>query len=214
MTAERIETRALTIDGPAGRLEAIMEQVPTLRQRFVSIVCHPHPQQAGTMQNKVVTTVSRALARHGGTALRFNYRGVGKSQGSYDGSRGELDDTLAALGRLRADCGASLPVVIAGFSFGGAIAYRAAAETTAADLITIAPALERIPAGVTAAPRAWLLVQGDDDDVIPAAGVLEWALSHNRRPDIVQFAETGHFFHGRLPQLTAAIARHLETTGI
>jgi alpha/beta superfamily hydrolase len=165
------------------------------------------------MQNKVVTTVSRAIARLGGMSLRFNYRGVNASHGQFDGERGELEDALAAIAHLRALPGMShLPLVVAGFSFGGAISYRAALETPTAALVTIAPAHERIPPNHAGSFANWLLVHGNEDAVIPAAGVLDWARQHNPRPRIEQFDGTGHFFHGRLPQLAESVSGYLRET--
>jgi alpha/beta superfamily hydrolase len=192
-------------------LEGAADRTADSNPAFACIVCHPHPLQQGTMQNKVVTTVSRTAARHGGIGVRFNYRGVGASDGGYDGNRGELEDALAAIAGVRATpAWAQLPVVIAGFSFGGAIAYRAALETEAPALITVAPAHQRIPDSAAGALPAWLLVQGSDDEIIPADGVLSWASQHDPMPLIATFEETGHFFHGRLSQLSATVSAYLS----
>ncbi len=166
------------------------------------------------MHNKVVTTIARSAARRGGLVARFNYRGVGASQGHYDGDRGELDDALAVAATLRTQYGAELPMVVAGFSFGGAIAYRVAAKLDVAALITVAPAWERIASDATVDQVHWLLVQGDDDEVIQADGVLAWAYSHMPPPQVTRFESTGHFFHGRLPQLADAVAEFLNQQGM
>ncbi len=211
MIAQRVDSAPLTIAGPAGDLEAAVDRIADSGAAFVSIVCHPHPLQQGTMQNKVVTTVSRAAARLGGCSLRFNYRGVGASQGAWDGDRGELEDALAVIDHLRGQAEfRELPFVIAGFSFGGAIAYRAALEAQSAALVTIAPAHERIPEQASGSFASWLLVQGEDDEIIPAAGVLEWAKQHTPVPQIARFESTGHFFHGRLPRLADSVSAYLQ----
>jgi alpha/beta superfamily hydrolase len=214
LTGVRIESAPLEIAGSAGPLEAVLERAPDLVQHFGCVVCHPHPLHAGTMHNKVVTTVARAVARNHGTSLRFNYRGVGASAGAYDGGRGELEDALAAVRQLRGIIGSAAPVIVAGFSFGGAIAYRVAAESNVDALITIAPAWERIPATTRANPRSWLLLQGGDDEIIPAAGVFAWAHAHEARPQIEEFESTGHFFHGRLPQLADAVAAFISANAL
>jgi alpha/beta superfamily hydrolase len=206
-----VDSRPLTVTGPAGTIEAAIDRAGDAEAQFICVVCHPHPLQQGTMQNKVVTTVSRAAARLGGHSLRFNYRGVGNSDGSYDGERGELDDALAAIAHLRADSSYSaLPLVIAGFSFGGAIAYRAALEAEHAALVTVAPAWERIPGDAAEGLSRWLLLQGEDDDIIPAAGVLQWAEQHAQPPQVARFESTGHFFHGRLPGLADSVSAYLR----
>ncbi|MGD2166472.1 MAG: dienelactone hydrolase family protein [Gammaproteobacteria bacterium] len=213
MTSERVDSESVTIAGAAGELEAALDRVGRTQPAFACITCHPNPLQEGTMQNKVVTTVSRAAARLGGLSMRFNYRGVGASQGSYDGNRGELDDALAAIRYLRAlPESAGLPLVVTGFSFGGAIAYRVALEAEVAALITIAPAHARIPGDASARFARWLVIHGADDEIVPAAAALQWAGQHAPAPKIVQFAATGHFYHGRLPQLADAITAYLRET--
>lgn len=211
MRSTRVDSAPLTIAGPAGDLDAVVDRVVGSEAAFACVICHPHPLQQGTMQNKVVTTVARAAARLGGYGLRFNYRGVGASHGAWDGDRGELEDALAAISYLREtpEC-AGLPLVVAGFSFGGAIAYRAALETGSAALVTVAPAHARIPSESLGSFARWLLVHGDDDEVIPAAGVLQWARQHAPTPQIEQFESTGHFFHGRLPRLAESVSAYLQ----
>src|SRR5271163_5353 len=95
----RIES--LFLDGPAGRLEALLEEPGEAAPREAALVCHPHPQHGGTMHNKVVYRVARGLRRAGAVVLRFNYRGVGASEGVYDQGEGELADARAALDYLR-----------------------------------------------------------------------------------------------------------------
>lgn len=211
MTAAAVASQPAAVAGAVGQLEAAVDSVADGDVTFACVVCHPHPLHDGTMHNKVVTTVARAAARLGGIVLRFNYRGVGESQGAYDGERGELEDALAAIRHLRAmPSAAHLPLVIAGFSFGGAIAYRAAIETDCAALITVAPAHERIPSSSIGSFARWLLIQGNDDEVIPAAGVLQWAREHTPLPEILQIEATGHFFHGRLSQLAESVSAYLR----
>ena len=215
MSTAAVASEAVIVDGPVGMLEGALDSVTSVPPRFACVVCHPHPLQAGTMNNKVVTTIARSIARFGGVCLRFNYRGVGHSEGAYDGERGELDDALAAIQWLQTNHGAELPLVVAGFSFGGAIAWRAASAVESSALITVAPAHERIPAATSRSVLPpWLLVQGDADDVIPAAGVFEWAATHEPEPQIVSFPETGHFFHGRLPQLADTVTGFLQKAGV
>ena len=123
--ARRIES--LFLPGPAGRLEALLEEPETKEPAKAALVCHPHPKGGGTMHNKVVYRVARALRRTGCVVLRFNYRGVNLSEGAYDAGLGELEDARFALESI-ANRYPRLPLVLAGFSFGSRIALRLASE--------------------------------------------------------------------------------------
>jgi alpha/beta superfamily hydrolase len=114
---------SLFLVGPAGRLEALLEEPEDSAPRAAALVCHPHPQHGGTMHNKVVHRMARGLRRSGHVVLRFNYRGVNLSEGTYAGGEGELQDAQVALAYLRGRY-VDLPYTIAGFSFGSRIALR------------------------------------------------------------------------------------------
>jgi uncharacterized protein len=202
--AERI-----AIPGPAGALQTLIEMPPEEGGPNVAafgVVCHPHPLYGGTLDNKVVYTLARAFQEHDAPAMRFNFRGVGDSAGSYDDGRGEAADALAVIdwGRRRWPDAA---VWLAGFSFGGAVAVRIAAQAKAARLVAVAPAVDRIdPAGAARPLCPWLIVQGDADDVVPPAAVLGWARSLEaapgvRAPQLQVLPGVGHYFHGRTSQL-------------
>lgn len=120
----RIES--LFLGGPAGRLEALLEE-PETPPTYAALVCHPHPKGGGTMHNKVVYRMARGLRQTGCVVLRFNYRGVNLSEGEYDEGRGEAEDARVALRELRLRY-PGLPVLIGGFSFGSRIALRLASE--------------------------------------------------------------------------------------
>ena len=121
----KIETHM--IPGPAGRLESLLEEPEDFVPREVILVCHPHPQHGGTMHNKVVYRLARGLRKTGSVVLRFNYRGVNLSEGSYDNGEGETDDARAALAWLR-ERYPELPFSVGGFSFGSRIALRLGCE--------------------------------------------------------------------------------------
>jgi alpha/beta superfamily hydrolase len=194
----------LIIQGPAGALEAIAED-PEVAGSSYAVVCHPHPLFGGTMDNKVVTTVARALQETGISTVRFNFRGVGASTGAYDQGVGETADAdaVAAWGAERWP---GRDLVIAGFSFGAYVALRLAQQRLPRHLITIAPALELFDAFGMAVPRCpWLVVQGDADDVVDAAAVVDWVKGLDPKPRLVVLPGVGHFFHGRLRELRDAV---------
>lgn len=208
-------TERLAIPGPAGDLEALIE-TPAVQDaearpvRAYAVVCHPHPLQGGTLDNKVVYTVARTLGQLGAAAIRFNFRGVGASAGRYDDGRGEAADTLAAIdfGRQRWPHAA---LWLGGFSFGGAVAVRIAAEARAARLVLVAPGITVIDVDASAVPACpWLIVQGDADEVVPPEAVLGWARSLTPAPgvpapEVRLLPGVGHFFHGRLNDLREAV---------
>jgi uncharacterized protein len=189
------------IAGPAGRLEALIEAPAHGPPLLAAVVCHPHPLFGGTLDNKVVHSVARVLLRRGAATLRFNFRGVGASTGTHDGGAGETDDTLAAVAAAR-DRWPNLPLVLAGFSFGAAVAIRAAHRARPAWLISVAPAVDRVPLADFAAPECpWLIVQGDADDVVSAEFVRQWCAAQAGGAKLCILPGVGHFFHGRLHEL-------------
>lgn len=201
----------LVLAGPAGALEAVVEAPAGADSPAAfMVVCHPHPLHAGTMNNKVVTTLARTAHALGVPSIRFNYRGVGASEGSYDGGRGEVDDALAAvaIGRQRWP-GARL--WLAGFSFGGIVALRASVRAAAGPvsrLVTVAPALGREfsdPADIELPGCPWLIVQGDADEVIDGALVIDWARRIAPAAELKVMPGVGHYFHGRLVELQQAV---------
>jgi alpha/beta superfamily hydrolase len=201
---------ALTLAGPAGALEALLEGPGDPAPPAIAVVCHPHPLHQGTMLNKVVHSVARALNELGLPTLRFNYRGVGASEGHYADGLGETDDALAAADWLaRRYPGA--PLWLAGFSFGAVVAWRAASQRPVARLVSIAPPVERM-ADVIAGLRPacpWLVVQGDADDVVACAGVRDYAARLVPPPELVVLPGVDHFFHGKLSLLNTVLTERL-----
>ena len=202
-TASKPGSKGLEIEGPAGVLEAAID-ASTVPAAATAVICHPHPQQQGTMSNKVVTTVARTFARLGADAVRFNFRGVGGSAGEYAGGIGERDDALAVV----AWCRARWPgrrLYLGGFSFGAAVAAAIAARSAPAGLVTVAPPVDRLSTDFVAPACPWLLVHGDADDVVPPGPVLDWCKTLPAPPRIVLLHGAGHFFHGRLAALADAV---------
>lgn len=205
---------ALSIDGPAGALDALVESPDTLQAaapRAVAIVCHPLSTEGGTMHNKVVTTATRALRECGALTVRFNFRGVGASAGAFDDGIGEADDLRAVIARVRAAYPA-LPLWLGGFSFGSYVALQVASMAPPALLLTIAPPVGRRwrMEAIQVPDVPWIVVQGDEDEVVEAADVHAWIDAQPPRtwpPHVVRMDAATHFFHGRLIDLRGAV-RH------
>lgn len=198
-------SEALFFDGPAGRLEGVLELPGQRVPRAVAVVCHPHPLHGGTLQNKVAHTLSRAFVVQEFAALRFNFRGVGKSAGEFDNGDGERLDVLCAVDFMRARF-PGIPLWLGGFSFGAAVAVGIADEIKAAGLVSIAPAVSRLANDEWARPVCpWLLVHGEDDELVAIGDTIEWVNSIAPGPELCVFPETSHFFHGKLIRLREVI---------
>lgn len=200
------------IVGPAGLLEAKVS-IPAHRTvpARVGIVCHPHSLQGGTMENKVVTTVQRAFRELGIPSIRFNFRGVGNSEGEYDAGAGETDDLLAVMAWTKNQF-PDHDLILAGFSFGSYVAYHAANhDPDLAALISIAPPVTNFDFNSAPLPPCpWIVVQGDEDEVIDPIAVFEWIDQLSCEPDVITFKGTGHFFHGRLMELRDVLIHSLN----
>jgi alpha/beta superfamily hydrolase len=202
---------SLTLQGPAGALEARLD-FPTAvagaagwTPAACAVVCHPHPLFGGTLTNKVVHTLARTFNESGTPSLRFNFRGVGASAGTHDAGPGEVQDALAAVRYCRERWPAA-PLWLAGFSFGAAVAVQASIAALPAGLVAVAPAVDRMQIGAVTPQCPWLVVLGDADEVVAPQRMLEWAQGLRPQPVIQVLAGAGHFFHGRLPELRAAVA--------
>lgn len=211
-----IQNENVFLDGPAGRLEGVLDSQREAQPRAMAVVCHPHPQYEGTLHNKVAFTLARAAVESGAVALRFNFRGVGKSAGSYGEGRGELEDFRAAE-RWMSEHYGSLPCWRLGFSFGAAIVINASLDTACDALVTVAPPAGKLGEyglGQGGRPQAthWLLAQGDADDVVSPQATLDWARAFDEPPEIAVFEGVGHFFHGHLTTLRKKVRAMLEAT--
>lgn len=195
----------IVLAGPAGQLEGLLECPDDGRQIASAVICHPHPVHGGTMENKVVHTLARAFLGLGFQALRFNFRGTGRSEGEFDEGRGELNDALTAV-RWMQDREPDLPLWIAGFSFGAAIAIRAAIESEVDGLISVAPAVARFSKGMNSQPVCpWLIIHGDQDELVDVNETVEWVNQLEAGPELAVFPDTTHFFHGKLVLLRQAV---------
>ena len=216
-------SRKFSLIGPAGVLQA-QEDLPDANAYpqpcGLAIVAHPHPLFGGTMDNKVVQTLARALVQCGWRAVRFNFRGVGASAGTYDEGRGELADLLAVLEHSApSNSGtSSTPIALAGFSFGSFVTSHAAAAVapnrpleqivlvgTAASRFTVAPIAAELH-------DRTLVLHGEQDETVPLTDVMNWA-----RPQalpVTVIPGCGHFFHGQLPLLRSVVVRHLRAGAV
>lgn len=193
------------IAGPAGNLEGIAH-VPDDSPLAIAVVAHPLPTMGGTMENKVAVTLARTFAELGCVTLRFNFRGVGASEGEFTGGDGEEQDMIAVVRYAREQFGEELPLILAGFSFGGYVAARTAQQVHPQHLVLAAPAVGRFAMPVVAPDT--LVIHGEHDDVVPLADALDWA-----RPlhlPIIVLPQAEHFFHGRLTQLRDIVKRHFN----
>lgn len=203
------QSESLTLAGPAGDIEALLETPSDRGVQAIVVVCHPHPLHGGTLQNKVTHTLSRAFLGQGFAALRFNFRGVAASAGSFDDGNGEVEDVLAAVACLR-ERYPGLPLWLAGFSFGAAMSIRAALHLDLAGLVSIAPAAFRFAGNLSAQPDCpWLIVHGEDDELVPIDESVAWADSMAPGPELLVFAKTSHYFHGKLVDLRKAVGNFI-----
>jgi len=204
------QSEQVSIPGPVGVLEAVLETPADGAVLGAVVVCHPHPQHGGTMHNKVAHTLARAFVRMGFAALRFNFRGTEGSAGRFDEGIGELDDALAAVAWLRARF-AAVPHWLAGFSFGAAIAIRAAISVRPDGLITVAPAVARFAAGLEKQPDCpWLIVQGDQDELVDIEATIAWVNDLLPGPELAVMPGAEHFFHGRLLELRELVTDFVQ----
>lgn len=171
----------------------------------IAVVAHPLPIMGGTMDNKIVTTLTRAFVELGYATLRFNFRGVGGSAGHYDEGNGETLDAIAAADYLRGEF-PGLPLITAGFSFGGYVQARAAEYLHPQQMVLVAPAVGRF--AMPDVPANTVLIHGDADEVVELHELLQWARPQQLSVTVV--AGAGHFFHGRLIQLRQIVLQQLR----
>ena len=198
------------IAGPAGRIECALDR-PAGTPRGVAVVCHPHPQFGGTLDNKVVQMVARTFLQLGWSSVRFNFRGIGRSEGSWDEGMGEVEDAFAVVAAVKKRSEfAGLPWALAGFSFGGYVAATVADRLPESEkprrLVLVGPSTEK--QAVPKVPADTVVLHGEVDDVVPLSATLAWA-----RPQslpVIVFPGVGHFFHGQLTSLKNVLLRELH----
>ncbi|RUR12992.1 alpha/beta hydrolase [Legionella sp. km772] len=200
---------SLTLQGVVGPLEAVLSVPETITTPYVALLGHPHSLQGGTMTNKVVTTLGRVFKELNIPSLRFNFRGVGQSSGVYDHGVGESEDMLLLAQEWQNHQEARF--IFAGFSFGSYVVYRTASHFPKSILISIAPPVHHYNYNEFQLDLAsWLIVQGDNDEVVPYQLVEEFAKKHVPELPLLTFPETGHFFHGKLIELKSQLLAYLK----
>ena len=193
-----VQSGQYNITGPAGTLELIIEAPRTQALPVLFLMCHPHPLYDGSMHNKVVTTTCRAMQELGLTTCRFNFRGVGNSEGEYGEGTGEQADALAVAQWLAAQA-PEATLWLGGFSFGGYVAYSIAEQLGPAQLLTLAPGITRFDLSQTPEPSMpWLVVQSDADEVIEPDAVWQWLQTQTCSYTLIKLHGVSHFFHGQL----------------
>lgn len=181
---------------------------PDISPCGIAVIAHPHPLFGGTMDNKIIHTLSNTLLELGFISVKFNFRGVGESAGVHDEGIGEIEDVMAVVSNVRDHFHAQYgdqPLLLAGFSFGGAIQAHAAQHLKPQHLILVAPSVARLnaPPVIDHADHI-LIVHGDQDDVVPLQSVLDWA-AHQQLQPVVVIPGAEHFFHGRLSSIKAVV---------
>jgi uncharacterized protein len=202
----RIES--LLIDGPAGKLEAVLEEPEDQAPNAVVLVCHPHPLHGGTMHNKVVYRIARGLRRAGAVVLRFNYRGVNRSEGKYDEGIGELEDARAALDVLRARY-PRLPFSLAGFSFGSRIILKLGCEIPGVSrLIAVGfPASYQDSTGLGHCDVPRIFILSTHDEFCPVNAMETYFATLTGPKELIWIEARDHFFTGALDEFEEAVFR-------
>lgn len=205
------ESAALTLDGPVGPLEVMVDlpEAEVAAQPVVAIVCHPLSTEGGSMHNKVVTIAARALRDLGIATVRFNFRSVGESAGSFDNGNGEQDDLKAVAAWVRAQR-PQAALWLAGFSFGAFVSLRAAADLQPAALLSIAPPAGRWDFDGMQPPAQWLVIQGEDDEIVDPQAVYDWLDRLDAPHELVRMPDTSHFFHRKIVDLRGAITHGVK----
>lgn len=200
-----------SIAGPEGDLEIAFQEAESADANKIVLICHPHPQHGGTMDNKVVTTLARTYSKLGWHSLRFNFRGVGKSAGSYGEFIGEIEDAKAIFAFLRNGFPDAV-IALAGFSFGSAVAANVAlGATDIAHLLLVAPPVGKYDLDY---PNKFscptLVIQGGIDDIVDLEKTRNWADSVSGKFIYCELAESGHFFHGKLTELADTLTENFS----
>ncbi|MET1254003.1 alpha/beta hydrolase [Aliikangiella maris] len=198
----RVLSQAVNFNGPAGNIQGVLDTAETnLRSDYISVNCHPHSLHGGSMTNKVIHTVSRSFAGFGIPSLRFNFRGVGQSEGEYDEGVGEQSDLQAAVNWMQTQY-PDAQLLLSGFSFGSFVSALAAHQLAPAFLLSVAPPVMRFDFSTFQQPDCdWQVIMGTADELVDYASVETWVNSFATPPGLTPMNDASHFFHGRLVEL-------------
>lgn len=227
LTTFPTQTTAFQLPSPAGELEVVVE-IPkdnkaadskTEEEGFskldlppgvTAIICHPHPLHGGTMNNKVVSTLIKSFLELNIPAIRFNFRGIGKSSGSYGEGVGEIEDLETVITWVK-QTRPTTTLWLGGFSFGTYISAAVAARGGIERLVSIAPPVMHMKfQSLDKMPCPWLVIQGDADEVFNAEEVFTWFAAHHREAEVLRMKDASHFFHGRLVELREILVEKLR----
>lgn len=204
-----IQEKTIFIEGHAGPIETVIE-IPSQPFHQVAIICHPHPLYGGSLHNKVVHTLAKTFQELTIATVKFNFRGVGKSAGSYASGEGEADDFICVLEWVKKEY-PNHSLWLAGFSFGAYIALKAALHYPIEQLILVAPSVEHFPVTTLPLPSCSLIVvQGDADEIVPPQMVFDWVKTLSPVPTLIHMENASHFFHGRLRELKIKLLEVLK----
>ena len=204
-------TRTLSLQGQAGHIEALLDEPAEGAVQGTVVIAHPHPLFGGTMQNKVVQTLARSFVQSRWRAVRFNFRGVGASQGTYDEGRGEATDMLQVIAQVAPQG----PLALAGFSFGAFVTSHVVQalgdQRPPQHLVLVGTAASRFEVAPVAPElhERCLVLHGEQDNTVPLASVMDWARPQSLPITVIPGCE--HFFHGQLPLLKSLVVRHLRS---
>ena len=204
-------TRTLSLQGQAGQIEALLDEPAEGTVQGTAVIAHPHPLFGGTMQNKVVQTLARAFVQSGWRAVRFNFRGVGASEGIYDEGQGEAADMCQVIAHVAPEG----PLALAGFSFGAFVTSHVVQalgdQRQPQQLVLVGTAALRFEVAPVAPDlhERCLVLHGEQDDTVPLASVMDWARPQSLPITVIPGCE--HFFHGQLPLLKSLVLRHLRS---
>lgn len=210
----KVSSQQVSFEGPVGIIEATLDLPDNIQNAFISVNCHPHSLHGGTMTNKVVHTVSRAIAGQGIPSLRFNFRGVGKSEGKYDEGIGEREDLVAAINWLT-NAYPNRRIILSGFSFGSFVSAFTAKDVLPSMLLSVAPPVKRFDFDGFVRPDCeWNIIMGDQDELVDFQTVLDWVNHFELSPHLINMQGASHFFHGRLVELREhveeLVAQHIQ----
>ena len=204
-------TRTLSLQGQAGHIEALLDEPAEGAVQGTVVIAHPHPLVGGTMQNKVVQTLARSFVQSRWRAVRFNFRGVGASQGTYDEGRGEAMDMFQVIAQVAPQG----PLALAGFSFGAFVTSHVVQalgdQRPPQHLVLVGTAASRFEVAPVAPElhERCLVLHGEQDNTVPLASVMDWARPQSLPITVIPGCE--HFFHGQLPLLKSLVVRHLRS---